>query len=306
MKKIIISFIFIALIISLIVIWRNSDKTSSSNSEGNLETALIKSMEETKKENEKIEELLNKIPQELNDKGYGQIGLSFSPNERILTVQVKDKEFVKKNKSNIENIILNSAKKINFQNFEVDFITLESYKISQEDTKLNESVNEVAKLTSDLLKENGYNTSNVSIDPRKEMIIEVTNGDLKKNNETEKLIANSIFSKTNMNFKVLIKEKSKSQIRDQEWQPIFSAIREETEKEFEEYQGFAYSFHPEPLQIIIKTDLEKPKWFWQSNKKVKQITNYVDKIIELKRGELSIEEIPYEIIIRDKDSKKIN
>lgn len=87
---------------------------------------------------------------------------------------------------------------------------------------------------------------------------------------------------------------------------MFSSINEETKKEFKEYRGFAYSFHPEPLQIIIKTNLEKPKWYWNSNQKVLEITTYVDKIIELKTEELSIEEIPYEIIIRDKNDKKIN
>ena len=113
-------------------------------------------------------------------------------------------------------------------------------------------------------------------------------------------------NKTNLDFTIKFQKKSESAIRDQQWQPIFEAVREETNKKYEEYRGFAYSFHPEPLQIIIKTDLNTPKWFSHSNKKVKQITEYVDKIIELKRDELSIEEIPYKIIIRDKNDNNIN
>lgn len=163
----------------------------------------------------------------------------------------------------------------------MDYIVLDGYELSEEDGKLND----VLKITLDLLKANGYDKTKYSltIDPSKGIIIEVTDGELINKNEIEKLIANSVYANTSMNFKVFIKEKSKSKIKDQEWQPVFSAIRDETKKEFKEYSGFAYSFHPEPLQIIIKTDLKKPKGFWQSKKKVKQLIDYVDKIIELKR-----------------------
>jgi len=303
MKKTLIGFIT-ATIITAIVITTNLDKSRSAHCEEKLEMALVKSMEETKKENEKINEVLRKISQEFNKNGFVQIGFDFSPDNRVFTIQAKDKDFIDKNKSIIENIILNIAKETDYKNFKVEYIALDGYELSEEDGKLNE----VLKITLDLLKANGYDKTNYSltIDPSKGIIIEVTNGELINKNEIEKLIANSVYSNTSMNFKVFIKEKSKSKIKDPEWQPVFSAIRDETKKEFKEYSGFAYSFHPEPLQIIIKTDLEKPKGFWQSNKKVKQLIDYVDKIIELKREELSIEEIPYEIIIRDKNNNKLN
>ncbi|WDV07135.1 hypothetical protein [Lysinibacillus irui] len=309
MKKTIISFIFIATIVTAIVITTNLDKSKSADSEEKLEIALVKSMEETRKVNEKRNEILRKISQEFNKKGFDQIGFGFSDDDRVLTIQAIDKDFIEKNKSSIENIVLNIAKETDFKNFKVDYIVLDGYELNEEDEKLNESLNEVLKITLDLLKANGYDKTNYSLtlDPNKGIIIEVTNGELIDKNEIEKLIANSVYSNTNMNLKVVIKEKNKSKIKDQEWQPVFSAIRDETKKEFKEYRGFAYSFHPDPLQIIIKTDLEKPKGFWKSNNnKVKQITMYVDKIIELKREELSIEEIPYEIIIRDKNDKKMN
>ncbi|WP_438313627.1 hypothetical protein [Sporosarcina sp. FA9] len=311
MKKIIIGIIFLILIITAFFIVNEikSGETEAVNSEKKLEVDLAKSMEESKKENKKIEVLLTKVPQELKNKGYGQTGLSFSSEYRIFTVQVEDKEFVKRNRSKVENMIVNIAKEIEFQDFDVNFRVLESDgEIGQEEQKLRESLSKVSKVTSDLFKEKGYHDINYSIllHPKKEIIIEGKNEVLEKKDEIEKLIANTVFSKTNMNFTVKIQKKSENEIRDQNWQPVFSAIREETKREFEEYTGFAYSFHPEPLQIIIKTNLEKPKWFWNSNKKVKQITNYVDKIIELKKEELSIEKIPYAIIIRDKNDKKIN
>ncbi|EPD53799.1 hypothetical protein HMPREF1210_00622 [Paenisporosarcina sp. HGH0030] len=125
-------------------------------------------------------------------------------------------------------------------------------------------------------------------------------------NEIRILVADAVSSKTNINFDVKVNRRSENEIRDEKWHPVFTSVREETAKNFEEFKGFAYSFHPEPLQIIIKTDLEKSKWWWNSDEKVKEIEKHVLEIIKLKSEELLIEEIPHEIIISGKENKKLN
>ena len=312
LKKVLIGLVVLLLIItaSFMLLKKISNKSASLNTE-EIEKTLLISMEETKTEKKKIEQFLTKSSEELNDNGY-QVGLSFSPEERNLTVQVQDNAFLEANKVNIEKIIHNTAKKIGFQDFKVDFLTLDSYPtLSEEDEKLRKSMIKVFEEISALLKEKGYHSNSISTNPNNEIIIEIQGmkEDLEKSKEfeeLEKIIVQTILSKTNLDFTVKLRKKSESAIRDQEWQPIFDAIIEETNKKFEEYRGFAYSFHPEPLQIIIKTNIDSSKWFGNSNKKINQITEYVDKIIELKREELSIEEIPYEIIIRDKNDKEVN
>ncbi|MER2009754.1 MAG: hypothetical protein ABS939_20145, partial [Psychrobacillus sp.] len=84
-------------------------------------------------------------------------------------------------------------------------------------------------------------------------------GKSKEIEDLEKIIDQTILSKTDLEYTVKIQKKSESAIRDQQWQPILSAISEETNKRFKEYRGFAYSFHPEPLQIIIKTNIPSSK-----------------------------------------------
>lgn len=312
MKKVLTGFVVLLLIItaSFMFLKNNLNKSASVNTE-RLENALVKSMEETKTDKKKLEQLLTKSTQELNDNGY-QVGLGFSHEERKLTVQVQDKALLEANKMNIEKIIHNTAKKIGFQNFKIDFLMFDSYPtLSEEDEKLRESMMKVFKEISALLKEKGYYSDSISTNPNNEIIIELqdTKGNIEKSKEIEeleKIIDQTILSKMDLDFTVKIRKKSESAIRDQEWQPIFNAIIEETNKKFEEYRGFAYSFHPEPLQIIIKTNINSSKWFGNSDKKINQITEYVDKIIELKREEFTIEEIPYEIIITDKNDKEVN
>ena len=311
MKKVLTGFVVLLIIItaSYLLIKKDSNKSPTVNTE-EIENLLVKSMEETKTENMKLEQFLTRSAKELNDNGY-QVNLGFSHEERNLTVQVQDKAFVEANKTNIENIIRNTAKTIGFQDFKVDFLTLESLPaLSEEDKQLRKSMIKVIEEIRGLLKEKGYPSTSILTNSNNEIIIEIDGmvEDIKNSEEieeVEKVINQTILSKTEFDYTAKLRKKSKSAIRDQEWRPIFGAIREETNKRFEEYRGFAYSFHPEPLQIIIKTNIDSPKWFGNSDKKVDQITEYIDKIIELKREELSIEEIPYEIIIWDKNDKEV-
>jgi len=127
---------------------------------------------------------------------------------------------------------------------------------------------------------------------------------VEEKDELEKRIKEAVYAKTNMNFNVTVKKRGKYEIKALNWSPVFKAVSEETKKEFKEYRGFAYSFHPEPLQIIIKTNLETSNWFW--NPKVRRIEKYARAIIEVKRKANDLEDIPYEVVIRDKDGKRVN
>lgn len=286
-------------------------RSNSSNGEEGLENSLVKSMDESKVAKEKLEQFITKSHQELNKSGY-EVGLSYS-DQKILTIQVQDKAFLEANKTNIEKIIYSTAKEIGFQDFKVDFLTSDSYPtITEENQKFSESMMTAYEEISSLLQKNEYEYHSMSISPNNDIIIEIKSTDIGNkeieepiSKKIEEIIAQKIPYKLNANIEVKFQKISKSTLQDQEWQPIFDAIRVETEKKFEEYKGFAYSFHPEPLQIIIKTELDTPKWFRNSNRKANQIKKYVQKIIDLKREELSIKEIPYEIIVRDKNSKKI-
>ncbi|MGP4080098.1 hypothetical protein ACTWQL_09295 [Pseudalkalibacillus sp. R45] len=309
MKKITIGIVLLIIIFGSPLVFANSsDKSENAQSDEQIEKELIKSMDETKKAKEKLEKLFTKSSKELKDKGYDEVGLGFSNEERILTVQVKDKGLLDTNKREMENIIFNTAKEVGFKDFDIKFRVLErDITRNEKDKELMESLDKVSNVVSDVLKDKGYNnlSYSISVKPKKEIIIEGTDKGSAGNEELKNTITNTILSETNMKFTVKLKKKSEGEISDMEWQPIFTAINEETNKKFNEYRGFAYSFHPQPLQIIIKTKINN-SWFGNSDEKVKEIENYADKIIELKIEELSIKEIPYEIIIRDKNNKKIN
>ena len=183
--------------------------------------------------------------------------------------------------------------------------------LRMENEKIAEVSEAVFTITSKLLKAEGFQSNIMLIDSKNpKPYIEAILTDEREISSTEKqaiqkLVSDTMYAKTNIVFNVTVRTWMAAERLDNEWQPILSAIREAADQKFEEYRGFAYSFSPAPLQIIIKTDLKKSKK--SSNfKKVEQIEEYVEGIIALKREELAVENLPYKIIVRSKDNETLN
>lgn len=300
----IIGSVLIAMMATIFLIADNG-----ADSEQRLERDLVKRLQESEQEQERFEKLFTRLSDELNHEFQNEIGLSFSFDDRIFTVQVENEEFKEEHEKRMKEIIAAQAKEHQFSDFNVEIMVVEPYLvIMEEDKKLMESNERVFDVISEVLKTKGFGTHySASIDHNQEikMVIEEKQEKIQSIEKLEVEIAQQILAKTNQKFKVNVRKKSIYEIQEQQWNPILNAIQDQTKKEFEAYRGFAYSFHPAPLQIIIKTNLEK-KWFWKPQHEVKQIENYVEAIIKIKREELTIEEIPYEVIIRDRHNNQLN
>lgn len=86
------------------------------------EQTVVQSMAVYFDENYKVEELLETLYKEL-EKNYGDLVLSFSPDERILTVKVKNQEFIAKNQIQIKKQINEIAKKMDMKDIKVELKT---------------------------------------------------------------------------------------------------------------------------------------------------------------------------------------
>lgn len=183
--------------------------------------------------------------------------------------------------------------------------------LSKEDKVSQERFEDIARLSMEILKQKELDAGGVSIssaNAKHEVEIILPYGkqlDETKVNEAEKLIENTISQESNTKVDIKIKQKMKNQARDESWGPVFSSIIEETSKKYKEYRGFAYSFYPEPLQIIIKTDLLKSK-SRNPDEKVTEIVEYVEALIDKKTEEIGIEKVAFQVIVRDKNNKSLN
>ena len=182
---------------------------------------------------------------------------------------------------------------------------------SSEETQVNQIIDLASSAIFAILESEGIGRNMMVIDPTVDNpyieIIRVDGKELSsaETARVEKLIKDTVFTKTDVAFNVTLRPQTKEEIRDSQWSPIFQAVIDETEKKFKEYRGFAYSFSPEPLQIIIKTDLRDNK-STSNIEKIEAIEQYANQIIERKIEELTVEKIAYKIIIRNNDNEEIN
>ncbi|MED3690944.1 DUF4030 domain-containing protein [Peribacillus butanolivorans] len=93
--------------------------------------------------------------------------------------------------------------------------------------------------------------------------------------------------------------------KEAKWDEIFPAIYDglSAKKEYK-VTGFAYSFHPAPLQIIIKTSINSSDK--DAPEKVHIIEKTINEFLNSKEIKGKIDGEPYKIIIRSKDKQKIN
>ena len=124
---------------------------------------------------------------------------------------------------------------------------------SSEQAHINKIIEMASSTISAILESEGIGRNMQVIDPTGDNpYIEIVRVDGKElpsveNERVQQRIKDEVHSKTEVDFNVTLRSQTKGEIRDSQWSPIFNAVIEETEKNFKEYRGFAYSFSPEPL-----------------------------------------------------------
>ncbi|UOR13752.1 hypothetical protein [Halobacillus amylolyticus] len=304
-----------------LVIFMSSYFGGSQTAQGqNLKDSIKQSMKDTAEKNEKVEAFHKELNDKFKEEGFeGSLSTSidnhFFSKQPSVTVRVKEKRYKKEHESEIKQFIEGVVKPYNFGEVAIH-VKVEDRGIgdlSEEDRRLQELTHELFEISRKVLEQEGYNqVIAMRIDPRKskQMIyIKIEGTESYYNNvkeDIERLVHDTVSAKKGLDYPVKVERRSEAEIRDMKWSPIFHSIMEETDKKFDKVSGFAYSFHPKPLQIIIKTSLSDGWFSWGVKKQAEEIEKYVKQVIEIKREELSIEKIPYKIIIRGTKANKLN
>ncbi|UOQ84727.1 DUF4179 domain-containing protein [Gracilibacillus salinarum] len=273
---------------------------------------ILQSMDQTEDRKEMLNELYNKVSESLSKNYQGVVSVSMSrmftydpPEINILT---EDKTLEQEYGKEIEGMINDLADSFNIGevNISIELKNDDFAEVSKEDKEQAERTDQLFKIAEEVLRQKGYKPGVMSMDAENPILqIEVRDTQQqfnKEKNDVESLVHDAIFNKTDLEYQVEITGRSEAEIRDQNWQPIFSSVMDEANKKFSEVNGFAYSFHPEPLQIILKTSLSDEE---QAKKLAAEIAKYAREVIEVKRDALKVEKISYKLIIRDKEHDNI-
>lgn len=280
---------------------------------------IKKSMKETEERNAKIETLHQDIHNGLEASRiegdlHFSMGQLFSSETPSISVHVRDARYKKTHEGKIKSIVERRVKAYDFGKVktEVKVEEREHVEMSEEEKRNTLLTDQIFASANNIMREKGYESTLMSIDienPPQSLKIEIIE-DKQRFKQIKpgvvRAIREGIKKRVGLDIDINLTRKSDTKVRDESWHPIFDSIMQETDKEFHTVTGFGYSFHPMPLEIIIKTSLEKGWIPWLTKRKAEAIEEHVKQVIEIKREELSVEEIPYKIIIRGKGGKKLN
>lgn len=250
---------------------------------------------------------------ELEERGYKLAGLGGNGNHIFISIDGSEQYFQDVHEE-VEKIASNILKTNDYDGYkikverQIDRPVPSTPERDQAIGKaLEKSYNHLIKLQFNVLS---YGYQHLSPNSDKVIIhIDIPNTE-KRIEEIKKIVNESLKAKNIDSYDIKINKIDLAQReKEAKWNEIFDVIFEGlTAKGEYKVTGFAYSFHPAPLQIIIKTSIKT-----SINTSDKDVDEKVRIIEETINEFLNSEEIqskiggdPYEIIIRGKDKKRIN
>ncbi|WP_163527231.1 DUF4179 domain-containing protein [Halobacillus ihumii] len=276
-----------------------------------LVSEILQSIAQTEDREEKLNHFFGKAHETLTNNYQGVVDVAmsmfFSSEPPNITVFVRDKTSKQELEDEIVQVIKDLAHSYNIGEVEINVDVQDKEFAHRKNGEKERTNHQLFQITQEVLQQEGYRFTTLGIDARTPHIIkvEIVGSEQHYNkvkDDIEKLVHNAIYSQEQLKYEVEVTRQTEAEIKEQKWQPILSSVREETHKRYNKVTGFAFSFHPKPLQIILKTSLSEGG---QSKRTAEQIANYARQVVEIKRDKLSIEKIPYKIIIRDKEQEAI-
>jgi hypothetical protein len=271
---------------------------------------IYKSMNDTEERKKDVQGFYDDLFNELVKEDTGVIDVSmkqmFPSDPPFMVILVDDKRVKDQHEKEFRNTVEKYAQKhdINKYNLEVKVGKLNRVTLSKKEKEIMEMEDEFFSIALQKLKQNGYESKGISLSRDKKtftITIDESKDKFEKiKNDLEDNIQRALDEESDLKYKVVIDRVTQIEKTESDWYPIFDSIMNETNKNFTEVRGFAYSFHPQPLQIIIKTSLGKSE-----KEKAAVIEEYTKRVTEIKRKEIGLEKIPYIIIIRDNKHEKI-
>jgi hypothetical protein len=268
---------------------------------------IYKSMNDTEERKEDVQGFYDDLFNALVKKETGVIDVSmmqkFPSDPPFMVILVDDKRVKNQHEKEFRNTVEKYAQQHNIDKYSLDVKVgeLNRVKFSKKEKKIMEMEDKIIRIALEKLKQKGYESKGIGVSSDKKTLtitIDEPNDTFEKiRNDLKDNIQKAIYEVSDLKYKVIIDRVTQIEKTESEWYPIFDSIMNETQKNFTEVRGFAYSFHPQPLQIIIKTTLKKGK---EGKEKAAVIEEYAQSVTEIKRIEMGLEKIPYVIIIRDK------
>jgi hypothetical protein len=249
------------------------------------------------------------IWKELEEKGYHISGLGGNASHIFISIDGSEQYF-QDVREEVKEIASNVLKANDFDGYKIEVerqIDRPVPPISEREQAiekaLEESYNHLIESQFNVLS-HGYSYPS----PNSDKVIvnfDIPNSE-KREVEIKKIINENLREKNIDSYSIKINKIDLShREKEANWNEIFHVIMEGlTAKKEYKVTGFAYSFHPAPLQIIIKTSINASDK--DADEKVQIIESTINEFINSKEIQNKIAGEPYKIVIRGEDKERIN
>ncbi len=255
------------------------------------------------------EPIINIVMNELQKKGYKIAGVA-SISKKIYISVDESEAYIEENRDDIESIAseILKAKQYNAYTIEVERqVNNDVPEASDRDKALDESLEKIKKE----LTAQQFNILSIGFmypSPNAKTVnIEIginTKESEQRIEQIKEIVAASLGDVGDYSIKI---ERINLAERDKDavWSEIIAAIYEGlSAKKKNQVTGIAYSFHPAPLEITIKTSINSSDK--ELDTKVGNIEETINEFLNTKEMKDKIADEKYRIIIRSKDKKRIN
>jgi len=246
---------------------------------------------------------------ELKQKGYKIAGLGGNASHIFISIDGSEQYFQDVHEE-VKEIAANILKANDYDRYKIEVkrqIDRPVPQLSEHDQEIEEALKEsYDHLIKSQFNVLGYGYQNTSPHSNRVIInIDIPNTE-KRINEIKEIINEGLKAKNIDSYSIKINKIDLVQSeKEAKWNEIFDVIFEGlTAKKEYKVTGFAYSFHPAPLQIIIKTSIDSSDK--DADEQVRKIEKTINEFLNSEEIQNKINGDPYEIIIRGKNKKRIN
>ncbi|MFJ7744518.1 DUF4030 domain-containing protein [Peribacillus sp. NPDC097295] len=245
----------------------------------------------------------------LEENGYAVIGVGGNASSIYITLEGTE-QYIQDVRGEVKELAESVLESRGYNAYKIKITKEKQYEFPPETKRekaIDKAMTEVdAKLTELQFSVLSYGTTYPPSNS-KEVVINIDVPNKEKRIEEIKNISNEIIQDNDIGSYSLKIDIVNMEQREKEsrWGDVFPAIYEglASKKEYK-VTGFAYSFHPAPLQIIIKTSINSSDK--DAAKRAIGLEKTIEEFLNSKEIANKIEGEEYKIIIRSKDKKQIN
>lgn len=268
---------------------------------------LSEFMEKSMLQDEEYDKLRKSLFKKIDSTHLYNIVPNYDEKQMLVIMKGSD-QYIQENKEEIITIVQREMENGIFKDFDIKIQQYEKpdeiskISISEETQKLMDRIDNLSTAIQDKLANTTFSKISFGISANKTISFELPYYFEKEKLESllKQVIEEGNFQDFTLDIQTIDQEEMEKRDQEKRWSTVFNYIHEGLQEKQElKVTGFAYSNHPSPMTIIIKTSIHP--WSFGKKDKIDEIERLVTDFLSSEKADQYVRDEPYKLIIRDKD-----